>query len=186
MKAYKAYLAAVLVLSGASYATEWSPVFAHLEAGKKGNEQILNSIQVVKQNVNANTRDPLTANAKKGIYQSVPQPYRGDMLPTKAVKSKDFALQAVIPLKNATLYGYPLESLNEYYGCFECGDVGFFATFKPMTNKQYQDLVKKVKFKKVDHTRGIEGYGCGLEDGEPIAGFHKDAGKVHLVIYMGC
>lgn len=171
-------------MSTATYAADWSPVFAHLEVGKKGDDTIVNNIQIIKPNISSSTRDILTYDAKKGVYKHLPQPYRADMLPAKVVKGKD-TLEAVIPLKNATLYGYPLESLTEYYGCFDCGDVGFYATFKPMSDKQFQALSKKVKFKQVDYAKGVEGYGC-LTEGEPIAGFHKDKGKVHLVIYMGC
>ena len=181
----KSLCALVLLMSPVVYAADWSPVFAHLEAGKKGDDTLFNSIQIIKPNIDSRSQDVLTVDAKKGVYKSIPQPYRADMLPAKAIKGKDVALEATIPLKNATLYGYPLESLTEYYGCFNCGDVGFYATFKPMSNKQYQALSKKVKFKQVDYTKGIEGYGC-LTEGEPIAGFHKDDGKVHLVIYMGC
>lgn len=173
-----------LLASSMTYAADWSSMFAHLETGKTGSEAILD-LQTIKSNINSHSRDVLTDDAKKGIYKNIPQPYRADMLPAKAIKGKDVALEATIPLKNATLYGYPLESLTKYYGCFNCGDMGFYATFKPMSNKQYQALSKKVKFKQVDYTKGIEGYGC-LTEGEPIAGFHKDSGKVHLVVYMGC
>lgn len=174
-----------LLASSMTYAADWSPMFAHLETGKTGSEAIL-ALQIIKSNVGSNSRDMLTDDAKKGVYKSIPQPYRADMLPAKAIKGKEVALEVVIPLKNATLYGQPLESLTKYYGCFNCGDVGFYATFKPMTNQQYQALMKKVSFKKVNDSKGVEGYACGMDEGEPIAGFHKDGGKVHLVVYMGC
>lgn len=184
MKVYKAYLAAaVLAFGGASYAAEWSPVFEHLQARKHSDDgQILDAIlgSFFKENISSRTKEPLTADAKSGHYKKVPLPYRNDMLPAKAIKNKDgIVLQGNIPLKNATLYGQPIKSLNYLMGCYECDDVGFNVTFAPMSDAQYQTLKQQVKFKTADSE------GC-MEEGTPVAEFDKEGRTVYLYVYIGC
>lgn len=170
-------------------AADWTPAFRYLEQGKQGDGgkvvyAIIENIfkegaadmyhpqypQIIKQ--------PLTNAAKSGKYTAVPTPYRHDMLPAKVAMSQSMYLQATIPLQNATLYGQPLESLTYYHGCANCGDVGFYATFKPMSQRAYQKLVSSVKFKTLDDD--------DCYAGEPAAAFYKEGKLVGLALTMGC
>lgn len=181
----------VLMLMSAlpAFAADWTPAFAYLEQGKKGDGgKTLDAIManVFKERVadiyhpkfKQHSKEPLTAAAKSGKYTAVPTPYRHDMLPAKVVKTEDIYLQATVPLKNATLYGQPLQSITYDYGCANCGDVGFYATFKPMSNQAYQKLIKSVKFKTLDDDD------CNA--GEPAAGFYKEDKEAVLYLTMGC
>lgn len=176
-------VATVLAFSSMSYAADWSPVFAYLEVGKSGDDgKVLSKIlgNLFKQNISSRTKEPLSTDAKSGQYKNIPSPYRHDMLPAKAIKNKDgVALHGTIPLKNAKLYGYPIKSLNYWYGCYECDHLGFYATFAPMSNAQYNALKQRIRFKKADED------GC-VDEGRSLAHIYKDDLGVHLVIDMGC
>ncbi len=181
-------LASVLPALSAT-AADWTPAFGYLEQGKKGDDgKVVHAImenifkkgsadmyhpqyqQIIKQ--------PLRGAATSSKYTAVPAPYRQDMLPAKLVKSKEVYLQATIPLRNATLYGQPLESLTYYHGCANCGDVGFYATFKPMSQQAYQKLMSSVKFKTLDDD--------DCYAGEPAAAFYKEGKLMGLALTMGC
>lgn len=172
----------VLLVSPVVYGADWTPVFGHLQVGTSDDgvifqDKLLPSI--FKEGISERTKNPLTDHALTGKYSTMPMPYRADMLPAKFVKNKDdIALQATIPLKNATLFGHKITSLTYFYGCYDCDALGFYATFAPMSNQQYQALVKKVRFKTES--------ACGEEEQEPVAEFDREQGVVKMHIYMGC
>ncbi|MDO4997822.1 MAG: hypothetical protein Q4E16_04165 [Neisseria sp.] len=116
----------------------------------------------------------LTAKAKKGIY-AMPAPYRADMLPAKLGEMG--INSAFIPLKNATLYGHRITGLN-FIEVPETDHVGFWVDFAPMSDAQYRQLVKKVRFKFEENL-------C-VEPGE-VAYFGKeDDGRIFLAEVLGC
>ena len=180
-------LASGLMLSGAVVAADWTPAFRYLEAGKSGdNGAMLSAIMdntFIKADYNEGNlpRQPLTKMAASGKFTAIKTPYRNDILPAKSYYGKDdLFLTAVYPLKNAKLYGHPLQNFTYYWGCTGCGDVGFYATFKPMTNAQYDKLVKSVKFKKE-----TEDDAC-WPVGEPLADFTRKGTITQLHLTMGC
>lgn len=180
-------LALALTLTNIAHSADWTPVFKHLQHQHAGDEgKVLNSIidnifvnEVHNQDERNIKINPLTKYAQKGNYPNVAQKYRADILPAKAYKNPDneVVLRAVIPLKNATLYGLPLQSLTYEYYCFGCDGVGFYATFAPMSNTQYHSLKKRIRFVRQEIGCGEEGY---------AAEFHKDSKAVHLVLNIGC
>lgn len=182
-------LASSLLLSSTAFAADWTPAFRYLEAGKSGDggamlSAIMNntfSKAIYDYDDGKLPKQPLTKMAASGKFTAIKAPYRNDMLPAKSYYGKDdLFLTAVYPLKNAKLYGYPLENLTYYWGCTGCGHVGFYATFKPMTNAQYNALIKSVKFK-----QETEGDGCwGI--GEPLANFTRQGNVTQLHLTMGC
>ncbi len=179
----------VLMSALPAFAADWTPAFAYLEQGKKGdNGKVLYAIMenmfkegaanIYHPDFQQHSKDPLTTAAKSGKYTAVPTPYRHDMLPAKVAKTEDVYLQATVPLKNATLYGQPLQSVTYYYSCTNCGHVGFYVNFKPMSDQAYRKLVKKVKFKTL-----------GEDDcfaGEPVADFFKNGKNVGIELSISC
>ncbi|MFL1731903.1 hypothetical protein [Moraxella oculi] len=102
------------------------------------------------------------------------------MMPAKFIKgreSEDVMLKGIVPLKNATLYDYPLKSLNYDPYCHDCDNTSFYATFAPMTLAQHNSLVKKVKFRYVEDI-------CG--DPRHIARFERVGKTTMLIVDDGC
>ncbi|SPX83145.1 Uncharacterised protein [Moraxella ovis] len=55
-------------------------------------------------------------------------------MPAKFIKgreSEDVMLKGIVPLKNATLYGYPLQSLNYDLYCHDCDGTSFMLRLRP-------------------------------------------------------
>ncbi|MDO4700132.1 MAG: hypothetical protein Q4A69_05565 [Moraxella sp.] len=184
---YKALLIALALCAQITYGADWTPAFRYLEVGKGGDGgKALYAIMgsVFKDGAGDEghpqykqiLRQPLTNAAKTGKYSNVPAPYRHDMLPAKLSNQQDMHLHATIELKNATLYGLPLQSVSYYYACSNCGNIGFYATFKPMTKQAYQKLVKNVKFRVDDES---------CSDGA-MAGFYGRPQEVILALAIGC
>ena len=177
----KKYLLLVaLAAATSSQAADWTPVFEHLQVGKNDNDDDIT--WTIRQSIfeDIPKPNPLTKEARQGTYTSIPKPYRKDMMPAKFIKGKEDEgpiLKGIIPLKNATLYGYPLKSLNYDLYCHDCGDTSFYATFAPMTLSQHNSLVKKVKFK-------YEGDICG--DPRHIARFERVGKTTVLIVDDGC
>lgn len=140
-----------LVMSGQVYSADWTPLFAHLEQGKKGDGgKMLDKItsQVAKEVFESHDKyaQPVAfaplASAKKGDYRKVPMPYQQDLLPAKQMDE----FTVVAPLKNATLYGYPIKSLTEQADGQYFSGTHYF-NFGKLSDAQYNQLVKKHKFK---------------------------------------
>lgn len=184
---YKILVMALALCTQVAYSADWTPAFRYLEIGDKGDGgvilyAIMDDIfkdgagdeghpqhkQIMKQ--------PLTNAAKTGKYSNVPVPYRHDMLSAQLSKKPDMHLHATINLKNATLYGLPLQSISYYYGCTNCGDMGFYATFKPMSKQAYQNLIKTVKFR-------VDDEGCS---GDSMAGFYGSPQEAILALAISC
>ncbi|OOS03655.1 hypothetical protein SAMN02745664_11834 [Moraxella cuniculi DSM 21768] len=172
------------------YAADWTAAFSYLEQGKKGDDgKLLDSIMknTFEQITNTKNQNPdtqpiykLSKMARTGKFNNISIAYRNDMLPAKVYYNKDDTyLMAVYPLKNATLYGLPLQSFSYYLGCDECDYVGFYATFKPMSKQQYLNLQKTIKFKNEEED------GC-LGENQPLASFEQRNGRVHLSLNIGC
>ncbi|WP_066802967.1 hypothetical protein [Moraxella oblonga] len=168
-----------------AHSADWTPVFEYLEQNKTGDDgaligKLMDNIFVENlHSGNYKKINPLTNYAQHGNYP-ITTPYKEDLLPAKAYKDskQDLPLKAVIPLKNATLYGYPLKSLTYEYYCFECGGVGFYATLAPMNNAQFQALKQRVHFdKEPDYVCEGAGNSASLE---------RDNKGVYVVLNVGC
>lgn len=168
-----------------AHSADWTPAFEYLEQNKTGDDGAL--LSTLMENIfvdnihfgNYKKINPLTTQAKTGNYP-IHAPYRADLSPAKVHKDSepDLPLKAVIPLKNATLYGYPLKSLTYEYYCFECGGVGFYATLAPMNNAQFQALKQRIRFDKEPD------YVCEGTGGS--ASLERDNKGVHVVLNIGC
>ncbi len=182
-------LASSLLLSSTVFAADWTPAFRYLEAGKSGDDGVmLNEImyntfsksfyQSLENNTNP-PKQPLTKMALTGKFLKIKIPYRNDVMPAKIKRSSDeygrISLTVTYPLKNATLYGYPLESFTVIPpSCVDCDDlIDLYATFKPMSNAQFRQLTQKVVFE--DHP-------C---DGK-VAKFYQTGKTVTLRTRGGC
>ena len=179
----KRYLAACigLLLSFSVNSADWTPAFDYLK-----NESSMDgkTLRMIRENVYITDliredgkfkKDILTINAKTGNF-NIPQPLKSDILPAKMTVSNSKQVMTKIPLKNASLYGYKLQSLNYGFGCSECGDEIFYAEFAPMSDKQFLELKKKVKFAYIESV-------CG---DSPSAIITKDKNKVILNLIIGC
>lgn len=149
------YLIASILLFTMTQAqsADWTPVFAHLEQDKQGDEgQLLEKVTSNISHISFDGTDEyaqpngftVADTAKAGNYSKVPAPYRQDMLPAKA--QGDYAV--ILPLKNATLYGLPIKSLT-YAVDGEEGFYGYntYVNFGKLSSQQYNQLTKKVKLK---------------------------------------
>lgn len=171
----KIFLASVLSLvSSLSYSADWTPVFQSWET-KAENSAIMEKIRNhAFTGTWTSVQATLSKSAKQGNYSTIPQPYRADMLPAR-VSGEDVA-EITIPLKNATLYGLPIQSLTMYSG-LESGESGNYVTFKPMSNAQYQ-MLKQKKFKRVTDSDAM----CDSGQAE----VKKEKNTVYLVMDFSC
>ena len=185
----KLLLASSLLLSSTVFAADWTPAFRYLEAGKSGDDgAMLNEIMWSTfsksfykslENKTNPPKQPLTKMALTGKFSTIKVPYRNDILPAKIERTSDeyghITLIVTYPLKNATLYGYPLESITVIpTSCVDCDDLNrMYATFKPMSKTQFEQLKQKVIFE--DHP-------C---DGE-VANFYQAGRTVTLETRGGC
>ena len=164
------------------YSADWTSEFSHLEFKEIADEgQTLNMIMentVIADSVKNNTfkKDVLTINAKTGNF-NVREPFKKDIQPAKMVKNNGKELEVKIPLKNASLYGYKLESFTYYLGCVNCGDFRFHANFAPMSEAQFINLKRKAKFAYIDDEVCISDYSAKVL---------KDKGKVIIALNVGC
>lgn len=156
------------------YSADWTPVFKSWETKAEDSVTMEKIRSYTIANDATSMSKVLNSQAKQGNYKSIPQPYRADMLPAKFKKLGEFEYEVTIPLKNATLYGMPISSLN-MYGCLECGFFGSYVNFKPMTHAQYQ------KLKKINFTL-VEGEACS----DNQAKFGRENGVVYLSMDRSC
>lgn len=178
-------LSITLITPTLAHSADWTPAFEYLEQNKTGDNGVL--LNTLMENIfvdnihsgNYKKINPLTKYAQKGNYP-IQAPYRADLSPAKVDKDSepDLPLKAVISLKNATLYGYPLKSLTYEYYCFECGGVGFYATLAPMNNAQFQALKQRIRFDKEPD------YVCEGTGGS--ASLERDNKGVYVVLNIGC
>lgn len=176
-------LSIILITPNLAHSADWTPAFEYLEQGKTGDDGVL--IDKLMSNIfvddihsnNYKKINPLTKYAQKGNYP-IQAPYRADLSPAKVYKNpnQDIVLQAIIPLKNATLYGLPISEFYYEYYCFECGGVGFGVKFAPMTNAQYRYLNRHIKFSTEDNV-------C---DSETSASFSRGKEGTYLHLHIGC
>lgn len=156
------YLLSILLLIGTTQAhsADWTPVFADLltpQSQKQllGNQSPVNNFypklteMVIDQANWVQQGMKLTQNAKKGNYPNIPQPYRADMQPAVITKTDRCTYEAKVPLKNATLFGKPIQSLNYHIYICETAPFKEYISFKPMTNKDFTQLQKRVAFKQI-------------------------------------
>lgn len=178
-------LSITLIAPTLAHSADWTPAFKYLEQNKTGDDGVL--LNTLTENIfvdnihsgNYKKINPLTKYAQKGNYP-IQAPYRADLSPAKVYKDskKDLPLKAVIPLNNATLYGYPLKSFTYEYYCFECGGVGFYATLAPMSDAKFQALKQRIRFdKEPDYV--CEGAGSS-------ASLERDKKGVYVVLNFEC
>lgn len=165
---------ALCVCSTLCYSADWTPVFKSWETKAEDSVTMEKIRSYTISDDTISMSKVLNSQAKQGNYKGIPLPYRADMLPAKFKKLSEFEYEVTIPLKNATLYGMPISSLN-MYGCLECGFFGSYVNFKPMTNAQYQKL-KKINF------IFVEGEVCG----DSQAKFRRENGVVYLSMDRSC
>lgn len=190
-------LASSLLLSSTVFAADWTPVFYYIDKNITDSQKTHDS-QMMIDSIIKNTfsdrlynkdgfwakprpKQPLSKMALSGKFTALKAPYRNDMLPAIGAYKKDayghISPTATYPLKNATLYGYPIESLIVTdWGCImhHCDEgTGFDVVFKPMSDYQFKLLTQKVE---------IDDHPC---DGK-LANFHKKGNKVILSLVNGC
>ncbi|WP_386697269.1 hypothetical protein [Lonepinella sp. MS14436] len=149
-------------------ATDWTPLFEYRTASQKAEDnatQYNNEIKVIEsliksaqmsvdmgwetEGVKVNTC-VATPEAVNGQYSNVPLPYRKNLLPAKTLK--DGLGGSEIPLKNASLFGLKIKSIQLICG-FENWNEDI--VFAPMSEREFQLL--KQGFNKVAGS----GIGCG-------------------------
>lgn len=180
-------LTLALTLTNIAHSADWTPAFAYLQNQHANHDH--HTLEIIMSNTFASNIHAgnykkiklLTKYAETGNYPKIAPTYRADILPAKVYKdpNRDTVLRAVIPLKNATLYGLPLKSLTYEYYCLECDGIGFYATFAPMTITQYRSLTQKIKFEQYNEEEDV----CGNETSASFSGNHK---ALHLNLHIGC
>lgn len=177
----------ILTFVNIAHSTDWTPAFVYLQ-NQNANHDNRTLETIMKNTFVSNIHEgnykkikPLTKYAQTGNYPKIASYYRADILPAKVYKTpdSDAVLRAVIPLKNATLYGFPLKSFTYEYYCFECGGVGFYATFAPMTITQYHSLTQKIQFEQYNEEEDE----CGNETSASFSGNNK---ALHLNLHISC
>lgn len=178
----KIMLMLAVLLTNTAHSADWTPLFKHLQSPNYTytDEAVLENLMknLIISHIDEENlpKNPLNYSAKSGNYP-IRSPYQQDLLPAryKYNPSDGIILEIVIPMKNATLYGMPLKSLNLSFGeCINCGNFGYAAEFAPMTDAQYRSLKNRIKF---PVNTDVDAY----EYGEPAASFVKHNKSVFLV-----
>lgn len=181
------HLISFLLLIGTTqaYSADWTPVVGELLTAKTqkqflGNQKPIANFypnimeMVIDQDNWVQEGMKLTKNAKKGFYPDIPEPYRTDMQPAVIKKTDRCTYEAKVPLKNATLFGKPIQSLNYHLYVCEMSPFGEYITFKPMSNATFNQLIQQVNFKELPVS--VEDQSC-TSDKSYIAGRIYKEGK---------
>lgn len=167
----KKLLMTIMAISMVSVANaaDWTPVL-----GGNTQSSVLDAMLKDIVTLDAKYTPILNKNAKSGIFQNVPEPYRQDLNPAKLVihKKEDF-YEVIFPLTNATLYGFPIKEYVTYSG-IENGFSGDRVVFGSLTTTQYAQLKKK-KFKI------IKDEVCGESYPEKEVKLDEKTGDVYLI-----
>ncbi len=177
---------AILMSTSTAFAGDWSGAFKELKQGKDSSvaHAIYQSTFNFNKQVTYNNcqegdcytgyRFELTNNAKKGVYKGVPKQYQADMSP--AILDGH---TAHIKLNNATLWGKPISTIYTW-ATPDSGDIGFVVEFGKMTQSEYSQFKKSVKFGKYAQTNECS------ESNYPADIFQDDDDIVYLGLDWGC
>lgn len=174
---------------GQAHSADWTPVFGSLltpQSQKQflGNKKPVNNFypkigdMVINGDNWVEKGYRLTAAAKSGNYAAIPQPYRGDMQPAIFNKIDDCNYEAVVPLKNATLFGKPITQL--VYSQYVCEMLPRtdYIEFSSMNDASFNQLKKQVKFKQIKVTP--QESDCSNQKTRPAAELTKEGNKIAL------
>lgn len=185
------YFLTLLIALGMSQAhsADWTPVFGNLLTPQSqklllGNQKPINNFypkigdMVMDGNNWVENGYRLTNAAKSGNYTGIPRPYRGDMQPATITKIDDCTYEAVVPLKNASLFGKPITQL--VYSQYVCEMLPRtdYIEFGSMNDASFNQLKKQVKFKQIKVTP--QESDCSSQKTRPAAELTKEDNKMIL------